>query len=185
MSATMARQGGQVQLEQSDMSLALNMAKMSKESYLPASLEQTKYLIKKQRAKVQQEKKQGIEFPGHNKVKAAIQRHTAMLRYNQTSSCLPCQNGTAKNPQTHWRRKGKGAPPPACCRVRTPHPPGTPATPPAPTGNTSGVQPSEIVNLLGWYTYSHTALPCAECFQDDHDTEHYTDFDPDTLTDKG
>jgi hypothetical protein len=30
MSATMARQGGRVQLEQSDMRLALNMAKMAK-----------------------------------------------------------------------------------------------------------------------------------------------------------
>jgi hypothetical protein len=31
MSASMARQGGRVQLEQSDMRLALNMAKMAKE----------------------------------------------------------------------------------------------------------------------------------------------------------
>jgi hypothetical protein len=33
MSATMARQGGRVQLEQSDMRLALNMAKMAKEGF--------------------------------------------------------------------------------------------------------------------------------------------------------
>jgi hypothetical protein len=57
--------------------------------------------------------------------------------------------------------------------------------PPAPTGNTSGAQPSEIVNLPAGYTDSHTAHPCAEFFEDDEDTEHDTDFDPDMLTDDG
>jgi hypothetical protein len=52
MSATMARQGGRVQLEQSDMHLALNMAKMAKEGFSPAAIEETKYLIKKPRAEV-------------------------------------------------------------------------------------------------------------------------------------
>jgi len=67
----------------------------------------------------------------------------------------------------------------------TPHPPGKPPAPPAPTGKTSGVQPSEIVNLPAGYTYSHTGLPCAESFDDDEDTQHDTDFDPDMLTDEG
>jgi hypothetical protein len=52
MSATMARQGGQVQLEQSNMRLALNMAKMAKEGFSRATIEETKYLIKKPRAEV-------------------------------------------------------------------------------------------------------------------------------------
>ena len=39
MSATMARQGGRVQLEQSDMCLALNMTKMAKEGFLRAAIE--------------------------------------------------------------------------------------------------------------------------------------------------
>ena len=56
--------------------------------------------------------------------------------------------------------------------------------PPAPTANTSEVQPSQIVNLPTGYTYSHTAHPCAEFF-DDEETEHDTDFDPDMLTDNG
>jgi len=186
MSATMARQGDQVQLEQSNMRLALNMAKMAKEGFSRATIEKTKYLIKKPRAEVWEEKKQGVEFPGHNKVKAAIQRHPAMLRQNQTSGCLPCQNGTSKNPQTHWRRKGTGAPPPARRGEPTPEPtPPPPGKPPAPTGNTSGAQPSEIVHLLARYTYSHTVLPCAEFFDDDEDTQHNTDFDPDMLTDEG
>jgi hypothetical protein len=107
-----------------------------------------------------------------------------MLRQNQTSGSLLCQNGTAKNLQTRWTRKGTGAPPHARRRERipepTPHPPGTP---PAPTGNTSGAQPAEIINLPAGYTYSHPALPCAEYFDDDN-TEHNTDFDPDMLTDE-
>jgi len=45
MSATMARQGGRVQLEQSNMCLALNMAKMAKEGFLRTTTEETKYLI--------------------------------------------------------------------------------------------------------------------------------------------
>ena len=105
MSATMARQGGQVQLEQSNMRLALNMAKMAKEGCSRAAIEETKYLMKKLSAEVREGKKRGVKFPGHNKVKVAIQRHPAMLRQNQTSACLPCQNGTAKNAQTRWRRK--------------------------------------------------------------------------------
>jgi len=112
MSATMPRQGGRVQLEHSNMRLAMNMAKMAKEGFSRAAIEERKYLIKKPRAEVRKEKKRGVEFPGHKKVKAAIQRHPAMLRQNQMSSCLPCQNGTAKNLQTRWRRKGTGTPPP-------------------------------------------------------------------------
>jgi len=185
MSATMARQGGRVQLEQSDMRLALNMAKMAKKGFSRAAIEETKYLIKKPPAKVREEKKRGVESPGHKKVKAAIQRHPAMLRQNQTSGCLPCQNGTAKNPQTRWRRKGTGAPPPDQRRERTPElTPPLPGMPPAPTGNISGVQPSQMVNLPAGYTYSNAALPCTESF-DDEETEHDTDFDPDMLTDEG
>jgi hypothetical protein len=142
MSAPMAWQGCRVQLEQSDMHLPLNMAKMAKEGFSRAAIEETKYLIKKPHAKVREEKKQGVEFPGHNKVKVAIQRHPAMLDQNQKSSCLPWQNGTAKAPQTRWRRKCTGAPPSTRRRVPTPQPtpppPGTPRASPAPTGNTSG-----------------------------------------------
>jgi hypothetical protein len=90
----MARQGGRVQLEQSDMRLALNMAKMAKVGISHSAIEETKCLIKKPRAEVREENQWGAEFPGHKKVKAAIQRHPAMLRQNQMSGCLPCQNGT-------------------------------------------------------------------------------------------
>jgi len=186
MSAIMARQGGRVQLEQSDMRLALNMAKMAKEGFSCAAIEETKYLIKKPRAEVREEKKRGVEFPGHKKMKAGIQRHPAMHRQNQTSGFLPCQNGTAKNPQRRWTPKGTAAPPPArrSERIQEPTPP-PPGRPPTPSGNTSGAQPAEIINLPAQYTDSHTPRPCAEYFEDDEDTEHDTDFDPDMLTDEG
>jgi hypothetical protein len=112
MSATMARQGGRVQLEQSNICLALNMAKMAKGGFSHAVVEETQYLIKKPRAEVREENKRGVAFPGHKKVKAAIARHPAMLCQNHTPGCLPCQNDTTKNLQTRWRRTGTGAPPP-------------------------------------------------------------------------
>jgi len=119
-------------------------------------------------------------------VKADVQRHPAMLRQNQTSGCFPCQNCTAKNPQIQWRREGTSAPPPAQHRERIPEPTPPPTgTLPAPTGNTYRSQPTEIVNLPAEYSYSHTALSCAEFFEDDEDTEHNTHFDPDMLTDEG
>jgi len=178
-------QGGRVQLEQSDIRLALNMAKMAKEGFLRAAIEETKYLIKKRRAEVREEMKRGVEFPGHNKLKAAIQRHPAMLRQNQTSGCLSCQNGIAKNPQTCWRREGTRTPPPNRRREWTPEPtPPPPGTPPAQTGNTTEVQPSQIINSPARYTYSHTAPPSGEFF-DHEETEHDTDSDPDMLTDQG
>ena len=96
MSATMARQGDRVQLEQSDIRLALSMAKMTKGGFSRATMEETQQLIKKPRAEVREEKKRGVEFPGHNKVKAAIERHLAMGYKNQTDGCLPCQMAPQK-----------------------------------------------------------------------------------------
>jgi len=90
MSATMARQEGRVQLEQSDMRLALNMAKMAKGGFSRAAVEETQQLIKKPRGKVREEKNWGVEFPGHNKVEATIERHPAMVCENQMDGCLPC-----------------------------------------------------------------------------------------------
>jgi len=138
MSASMARQGGRVQIEQSDMRLALDMANMAKKGFSRAAIEETKYLLKKPRTEVREEKKRGVEFPVHKKIKAAIQRHPAMRRQNQMSSCLPCRTGTRRNPQTHWTRRGTGVPPPARRRERIPE-----QTPPAP-----GTPPPRPVTLL-------------------------------------
>ena len=73
MSATMARQGGRVQLEQTDMCLALIMAKMDTGGFSHAAIEETQHLIKNPRAEVRNEMNRGVEFPGHRKVKAEIE----------------------------------------------------------------------------------------------------------------
>jgi len=78
------------------MRLALNIAKMAKGRFLRGAIEEMHYLIKKPHAEVREEKKWGVEFPVHKKVKSAIDRHPAMLCQNHTPRCLPCQNGTAK-----------------------------------------------------------------------------------------
>ena len=159
---------------------------MAKKGFSHAALQETRYLRKKPHAEVREQSKRGVEFPGHNKGKAAIQRHLAMLCQNQTFGCLPCQNGSAKNPQTRCRRKGTNAPPPARRGERIPEPTAPPpGTLPASTGNTSGAQPASIINLPAGYTYSHTAVRSAEYFEDDQVTEHDTDFDTDMLTDEG
>jgi len=131
----MERQGGRVQLEQSDMRLAFSMIKLANGGFLRTAMGETQQLIKTPQADVREEKKRGGEFPGHNKVKAAIEGHLAMVYKNHTDGCLPCQNGTTKNPQTCWRCNGTGAlqpeqvaPPPGM-----PPPPGTPPAPPGDT----------------------------------------------------
>ena len=96
MSATMARRGGRVQLEKSNMRFALNMAKMAKEGFSRAMIEKTQQVIHKPRAEVPEENMQGVVFPWHNKVKAAMERHPAKVRENQTDGCLPYRNGTAR-----------------------------------------------------------------------------------------
>jgi hypothetical protein len=73
MSANMARQGGRVQLEQSDKGLALNMAEMGKGGFSRSAIEEIQQLINKPRAEVREERKRGVEFPGHQKVKAVME----------------------------------------------------------------------------------------------------------------
>jgi hypothetical protein len=135
----------------------------------------------------------GVEFPGHNKVKAAIARHLAMLLQNHTPRCHPCQNGTAKNLQTRWGRKGTAAPPPYRHRQQNPEPtpqptPPLPGTPLASTRNNSGDERLDIINLPAGYMYWHTSLPCAESFTLDasaQESQHDSDFDRDILPDEG
>jgi len=180
-------QGGQVQLEQSDMCLALNMAKMATGGFSCAAMEETQFLIKKLQAKVREEKKWGVEFPGHKNVTAAMERHLAMLRENQTDGCLPCQDGTAQNPQTRWWRKGTAVPPPERLRQPTPEPRPHPAgTPPVPPGDNAAARVSEIEGVPPGYVYIHTPLPSAQFFNLDayaKDRKRDKDFNPDLLTD--
>jgi len=146
-------------------------------------------LLRWQGQEVREEKKWGVEFRGHKKVKAAMEWHLAMLPQNHISGCVLCQNGTAKNLQTCWRSKETGAPIPNRSRQPTPEPmPPLPATPPALTGTNSSAQRSQIMNLVAGYAYSHIGLHCAEFFNLDasaQDSQHSTDFDPEMLTDEG
>ena len=154
MSATMTRQGGRVQLEQSDMRLALSMAKIDNESFWRAAIEETQQLMKKPCAEVRKEKKWGVVFPGLNKVKAVIEAHLAMICASQTDGCLPCLTGTAQNPQTRYRREGTGVPPPR--RV-----PPRPRMPPAPPDDSEITHSSETEGLPPGYVSIRTPLPSA------------------------
>jgi len=177
----MARQGGRIQLEQSDMHLAWNMSKMSKEGCSCAAMDETQQLIKKPRAEVRDNKKQGVVFPGHNMVKAVIERHPAMVRENQLDGCLPCQNGTPKNPETRWRPKGMVPPPPRPAPLR-------PGTPPVLPDDSERTQCSKTEGVPLGYVYIHTPLH-SDGFLNHNpyakDRMGDTDCIPDLLTDKG
>jgi len=130
-----------------------------------------------------------VDFPGYKYVKAAMERHPAMLWENQTDGCLPCQNGTAQNPQTRWRCKGTGAPPRERLskpkREPTPHPPTPPRVPP---GNNEAAHVSEIEGVPPRYVYIHTPFLSAQFFNLDayaKDRKRDNDFHPDSLTDEG
>jgi len=189
MSATMPRQGGRVQLEQSDMHPALNMATMAKGGFSRAAIEDTQFLIKKHRADDREEKKWGVVFAGHNNVQAGMERHPAIHRENQTNSCISRQNCTAENPQTWWWRKGPGAHPPERLRQPTPElTPHQPETPLVPPGNNEAAHSSGIEGVPPGYVYIHTPLPSAQFFNlyaYVKDRKCDKDFIPDLLTDKG
>jgi len=186
MSATMARKGGRVQLEQSDMRLALNMAKTAKGGFSRTAIEEMQFLIKKPRAEVREEKKRGVESPGHKYVKAAMEWHLARLRENQMDGCLPCETGIAHQPQKRWRCKGTGAPPPERLRQPTtePMPPPT-ERPLVPPGYNEAGHLSQIEVVPPRSVYIHTPLPCAQFFNHDayaKDRKRDKDFNPDLLT---
>jgi hypothetical protein len=142
----MAMQGGRVQLEQCEMFLALNMAKMAKWGCLRTVIEKIQYLIKEPCAEVRENKIQGVEFPQHQKVKTVIKQHPAMLCQTHMAGCLSWQNGNAKYPLTTWRCKATAAPLPIRRGQQTAEPNSEPTpqptpplagTPPSPTGKTS------------------------------------------------
>jgi hypothetical protein len=118
-----------------------------------------------------------------------MERHPAILWENQTDGCLPCQHGTAHNPQTRWRSYGTGEPPPE--RLREPSPEPTPnphKMPPVSPGNNEGVHSSEIKGVPPGHVYIHTPLPSTQIFNlDAYDKNCKCDKDinPDLLTDDG
>jgi len=181
MSATMARQEGQEQLEQSDMPLAWNMARMATGGCLCAVIEETQCLIDEPLAEVREDKTWGVEFSGNAQVKAAMERHPAMVHENQMDGSLPRKDSTAENPQARWMRKWMGAHP----SHPAPHPPGMPLAPPAENGRAPN---SEINTVPPGYVYIHTPFPNAQLYNLDayaNDCKRNTHFIPDLLTDEG
>jgi len=181
MSTTMARQVGRVQLEQSDMCLVLNMAKMANRGFSCTAIEESQHQIKTHRPEVKEDIMQAAEFPRHKYGKAAIQRHPGMFQENHSGFCLPCQNGTAKDPQTHSRRKGTGEPPPELA-------PSPPRVQPVPPGANQGAPSYQIDGAPPRYVYIHTPHPNAQFFNQDayaKDCKRDTDIMPDVLTDEG
>jgi hypothetical protein len=174
----MARQGGRVKLEQSDMHLALNMAKQVNGGFLSAAIVETQQLIKKPCAEVGEEKKRGVQFAWYQHVKAARERRLAMGYKNHTASFPPGQNGTAKNPQTSSRRKGTTTPPPEPAA-----PP--PGTPPAPPGDTHGTECIETEVMPSRCVYMHSPLPNTQFFNHNafaKDSKRDKDNIPDLLS---
>jgi hypothetical protein len=165
------------------MRLALNMAKMAKSRFSRAAIEEMQQLIKKPRADVREEKNRGVEFPGHQKVKAAMERHPAMVYKNHTAGCLPCENVTAKNPQTCWRGNETAAPPaePAAPLPGWLSPPGTP---PAPIGDAEGNDSYEIAGKPFSCVYMHSPFPNTQFFNHNaftKDSKRDKNFIPDLL----
>jgi len=182
------------------MHLALHMAKLAKGGFSHTAMVETQYLINIPLAEVEEEKMRDVEFPGHNRLKAEMERHPAMICRNIMARCLPYQNRTVINSETRWRCKGTGVPQP---NQRRPTPESTlkaspdrtaepmaplPGTPPAATSNTSGAKCLASINLPPRYADSHASLPCAQSYslnasaqirQDD------ADFDLDMLTKQG
>jgi hypothetical protein len=73
------------------MRLALNMAKLYKAGFSRAAMEETQQLIMKPHAEFREENKLCLKFHAHINVKAAIDRHPAMVREHQIQGFLPCQ----------------------------------------------------------------------------------------------
>jgi hypothetical protein len=178
MSAIMARQGGRVQLEQSDMRLAFNMAKMANCGFSLAAILVRQQLIKKPRAEVQEEKKRRVEFPVHQNMRAPKDRLRAIVYKHHTAGCLPCNNGTARNPQTCLRGKETASPPPEPAA-----PP--PRMPPAPPGDADANESYEIEGMPSRCVYMHSPLPNTQIFNHNayaKESKHDKDLIPDLLS---
>jgi hypothetical protein len=95
MFATMARHSGRVQLKQADLCIALNMVNMAKNGISHTEIEETKNEIINHQAEFREEKRWGIELPGHKRVKVVIEKHAFKIYNDYLDGCLRCQNKIA------------------------------------------------------------------------------------------
>jgi hypothetical protein len=91
MSGTIARHGGQVQLDESYMPLALNMGKLATAGFLHITEWEIQYCMKKPCSEVQEAKRGGVEYQRQTMLKAATNTLLATLIHNHTDGYLPCQ----------------------------------------------------------------------------------------------
>jgi hypothetical protein len=61
------------------------MAILAKGGFIRAATEEMQQLMTKPHTEIRDEKKGEVELPGHNKVKAAMERHTVMVYRNHTA----------------------------------------------------------------------------------------------------
>jgi hypothetical protein len=136
----------------------MNVAKLVKGEFSCGTIVETQQRMKKHHAKVGEEKMRVVEFPGHQKVKAAMERHPAMVYSTHTAGSAPCECGTAKNPQTRWRHRRTAAPPPEPV-VPLPGKPSQHGTPPPPPDDNEENESYEFEGILSRCVYMHSPLP--------------------------
>jgi hypothetical protein len=96
-------------------------------------------------------------------MKAAMERHPAMICQIYTDSCLTCHCGTVWNPQSFWRSKGTCAS--SAFRHRQLTPDATRSSPrilPAIPGLIQGIERLQPDNVPGWNLDSHVPLPITD-----------------------
>ena len=120
----------------------------------------TQCLANKPHTKFREVQNWSVEFAGNQRLKAAMERHPAMLHQNNMNRFLPRQQVTAKNHQSYWRCNSAGACLSNQHRLPAPEPlrflHGMPTSPPA--------QSSQINNLQHGYNDLPVPLPGAPCF---------------------
>jgi hypothetical protein len=87
----MTRPVGSAQLEEPNMCRPLNIAKIPNGIFSRYTTEQTQYQLNKLLAEVGEANTRGVGFLGHNQVKAALERHPAMICQKQSDNCLQCK----------------------------------------------------------------------------------------------
>jgi hypothetical protein len=101
-----------------------------------------------------------------------------MVYKNHTAGCPPCQNGTAKHPQTRWKRKETATPPPQPAAPL----PGTPTAPPC---DAEGNESYEIEGMPSRCVYMYSPPPNTQFFNHNafaKASQRDNDFVPDLLS---
>jgi len=189
MSAAIARHGDWVQLEQSNMHLALKIPKMATGGFSCTTMEETQYSLPKPHTEVWEVTKLGVNICVCRNINATMRKHLTTVWELQMDRCLLQPNGTANHPQTPWRCIGADIPPPDWLRQPTLEPMLLPAeTPPTRLSDNEHNHASQIHGVPPRDVYIHTPLPSAQFLNlvtCPNNCRCNKDFIPDFLTDNG